>query len=53
MKKINLIIISFGLGLTVNFGIGYSLIIPVLIYYLKKFITFPFLRESASASCTA
>ena len=36
MKKINLIIISFGLGLTVNFGIGYSLIIPVLIYYLKK-----------------
>ena len=36
MKKINLIIISLGLGFTINLGIGYSLIIPVLIYYLKK-----------------
>lgn len=36
MKKINLIIISIGLGLTINFGIGYIFIIPVLIYYLKK-----------------
>ena len=36
MKKINLIIIGFGLSLTVNYGIGYIFLIPVLLYYLKK-----------------
>ena len=58
MKKINLIIISLGLGLTINLGIGYSLIIPVLIYYLKKdikniFYIFPTLTIAVILSNTS
>ena len=36
MKKINLIIIGMGLSLTINYNIGYVLLIPILLYYLKK-----------------
>lgn len=36
MKKINLIIIGFGLSLTINYNIGYIFLIPILLYYLKK-----------------
>lgn len=58
MKKINLIIISLGLGFTINLGIGYSLIIPVLIYYLKKdiknvFYIFPTLTFAVILSNTS
>ena len=36
MKKVNLIIIGLGIGLTINYGVGYALLIPVILYYLKK-----------------
>jgi len=36
MKKVNLIIIGLGIGLTINYGVGYALLIPVFLYYLKK-----------------
>ena len=36
MKKINLILIGFGIGLTLNYNIGIALIIPVILYYGKK-----------------
>ena len=32
----NLIIIGLGISLTINYGVGYSLMTPVLLYYLKK-----------------
>lgn len=36
MKKVNLIIIGLGISLTIAYGVGYTLLIPVLLYYLKK-----------------
>ena len=36
MKKVNLIIIGLGISLTIKYGVGYSLLIPVILYYLKK-----------------
>ena len=36
MKKINLILISLGLGLTLFYDIGITLIIPVIMYYGRK-----------------
>lgn len=36
MKKVNLIIIGLGISLTINYGVGYTLLIPVFLYYLKK-----------------
>lgn len=42
MKKVNLIIIGLGISLTINYGVGYSLMTPVLLYYLKKDIKISF-----------
>lgn len=36
MKKVNLILIGLGISLTIKYGVGYSLLIPVILYYLKK-----------------
>ena len=36
MKKINLVLIGLGLGLTLFYDIGITLIIPVIIYYGRK-----------------
>ncbi len=36
IKKINLILISIGLGLTINYNFGYIMLLPVILFYLQK-----------------
>ncbi len=36
IKKINLILISIGIGLTINYNFGYIMLLPVILFYLQK-----------------
>ena len=35
-KKLNLVLVSFSLVLTINYNIGYTIFIPVVLFYLLK-----------------